>query len=437
MHRHCVAVLALCTIIAPLPGAAQAPTGTLIERVASAVDSAQAYAVFLPPQYSTERPWPVLLVLDPRGRAVLALELFREGAARLGWIVISAYGSRSDGPPDPNVQAVNAMLTAAQRLGADTARRYLAGFSGTARDALRFAVQLRGQVAGVIAVGGALRFELGGPETVFAKDQRFAYFGGAGDTDFNHEEVRRMGEAFRALQVPTRIELFEGPHRWPPADICAIALEWLELRAMLSGLRPVDSAWVRAHFARERLRVDMLERAGQWEPALRLAEEIVSDYVWWPGVDSVKRRAAVIREHPVMRDYENERLRLAERDARHGDELLETIGWVRRQQTLPSVTALSQRLQIRKLQDLAARGDSLEAASARRLLARTAVFLSFYLPRAYVSERAPERALRMFETARLIGPIEGDGCALLKEARELSGHPPPASLAAECGGIAR
>src|SRR5437867_7265281 len=75
-----------------------------------------------------------LFVLDPRARGVLGLALFRDAAARLGWIVMSSHNTLSDGPVEPNVAAMNAMLAWAQaRLAVDSARVYLAGFSGTAR----------------------------------------------------------------------------------------------------------------------------------------------------------------------------------------------------------------------------------------------------------------------------------------------------------------
>ena len=91
----------------------------------------------------------MLFVLDPRGRALLGLKLFQAAAARLGWVVLSSYNTLSDGPPEPNVNAVNAMLAWAQTHPAlDPTRLYLAGFSGTARAGLGFAVALRGHVAG-------------------------------------------------------------------------------------------------------------------------------------------------------------------------------------------------------------------------------------------------------------------------------------------------
>src|SRR2546427_5090778 len=259
--------------------AAQAPPGRLEEQVRSVTDSSQTFALYYPPGYSTERRWPVLFVLDPRGRALLALKLFQDRAARLGWVILSSYNTLSDGPPEPNVDAVNAMLAWARaHPSLDPSRVYLAGFSGTARAALGFAVALRGHVAGVIAVGGALGFSLGGPETAFAGDSTFAYFGSAGTRDFNYEEVLAMADRFRATRVPFRVVPFEGPHRWPPAEGCGDGLDWLELRAMLGGLRTMDSGWVRARLAGEVARAAELERLGLGEGARRLPEANAPDY---------------------------------------------------------------------------------------------------------------------------------------------------------------
>ncbi|NUO38099.1 MAG: hypothetical protein HOQ19_03010, partial [Gemmatimonadaceae bacterium] len=78
----------------PLPG-------RLIERDAVAGDSTQHVAAYVPSGYASAHPAPVLFVLDPRGRAPLALRLFAGGAERHGWIVVSSYNSASDTQTDP------------------------------------------------------------------------------------------------------------------------------------------------------------------------------------------------------------------------------------------------------------------------------------------------------------------------------------------------
>ena len=432
MRSWVLAAAGFVLLYAPC-AAGQAPPGRLEEKVRSATDTSQTFALYYPPGYSSARRWPALLVLDPRGRALLALKLFQDRAARLGWVILSSYNTLSDGPPEPNVDAVNAMLAWAQAdPSLDPTRLYLAGFSGTARAALGFAVALRGHVAGVIAVGGALGFTLGGPETAFAGDSAFAYFGSAGTRDFNYEEVLALADRFRATRVPFRVMPFEGPHSWPPAEVCGDALDWLELRAMLGGLRPIDSGWVRARLADDVARAAELERSGRWAEALRLDDAIARDYARWPEASEAAAKAAALRRSPVLIKYEAEARRLAERDLHQGVELPKIFAWARAQREPPTLEALADRLRIAELQRTAERGDSLEAASARRLLARVFVNLAFYEPRAYLANGAASRALRMLEAAVTIGPLQGEACPLLREALAAATADQAARLSDQC-----
>jgi predicted esterase len=418
-------VVAIACLSMAQAAAGQAPEGRLTERLTAAGDTSQAFALYLPPGYTRDRRWPIVFVLDPRGRALLALDLFRDAAAQLGWIVMSSYNTRSDGPPEPNLDAMDAMLRSAQdSLSVDPSRFYLAGFSGTARAVLKFAVALRGHVAGVFAAGGALGFELGGPETAFARDSTFAYFGAAGTGDFNYEEVVAMGDRFGRTLVPFRVVTFDGPHTWPPASICGDALQWFDLRAMRGGLRRVDSAWVSARLEVELARAGELEKRGKGQEALRLYEGISRDYGPWPGAGVASVRAATLRGSAAVERYQAKARRLAERDLEQAGDLQKVFEWARSQPEPPPTDALVRKLRIPELQEKLERGDSLEAASASRLLARIHVWLSFYEPRTYLERRMPERALSMVEAAVRIGPIRGEGCGLLRSALQATKRQP-------------
>jgi predicted esterase len=412
---------------------AQGPSGTLTERVTSVSDTSQMYALYLPPGYAANKRWPILFVLDPRGRALLALKLFQEGAARRGWIVMSSYNTLSDGPPEPNLNAMEAMLRSAQeRLSIDGSRLYLAGFSGTARAVLRFAVTLRGHVAGVVAVGGALGFELGGPETAFAGDSAFAFFGAAGARDFNYEEMLSMSERFGTTRVPFRFNDFEGPHSWPPDTICSEAVDWLELRAMRGGLRAVDSAWVLDRMKSELARAADLERHGQWAKALRLYQAIGRDYAPWPKALNATAQADALRNRTEMKRYNQEARRLADRDLQQAGDLQKILQWARSQRQAPAPETLIRKLHIPELQQEVARTDSLRAASASRLLARIFAWLAFYEPRSYLASGAPDRALSMFAAAIRIGRIQGESCGLLRSALRSATAEQQAALDGQC-----
>ena len=78
------------------------PAGRVIQRITARTDTAQRYALYLPSSFTRERQWPILFLLDPRGRALVPLQRFQPVAERLGYIAISSYNTLSDGPADPN-----------------------------------------------------------------------------------------------------------------------------------------------------------------------------------------------------------------------------------------------------------------------------------------------------------------------------------------------
>ncbi len=242
-----------------------------------------------------------------------------------------------------------------------------------------------------------------------------------------------MAERFGRTLVPFRVATFNGPHSWPPASICGDAVEWLELRAMRGGLRATDSAWVSARLETELSRAAELEQRGKWDEALRLYEGIARDYAPWPRAGLASTRAGALRQSPAVKRHQSEARRLAERDMEQAGDLQKTFAWARSQADPPGAETLVRKLRIPQLQEMAERGDSLEAASAPRLLARIHVWLSFYEPRTYIESRSPDRALSMFEAAVRIGPIQGEGCTLLRTVLSAASPEQQLRLRGQCG----
>ncbi len=93
------AVLAWLLLV-PVAGLAVAqqeafPPGEVVQQVACLAAPEFTYSLYLPGNYDSAKTWPILFIMDPRGRAPMALELFREGAERLGFILVSSYDTRS------------------------------------------------------------------------------------------------------------------------------------------------------------------------------------------------------------------------------------------------------------------------------------------------------------------------------------------------------
>jgi tetratricopeptide (TPR) repeat protein len=379
----------------------------VVGRIAAAPDPSQTYALYLPKAYDPATRWPVLYVMDPRGRALEGLEKFREGAERHGWIVVSSWNTESDGPPGPNARAMNALLADTRaRLAIDGRRLYLAGFSGTARAAWDFAESLRGAVAGIVSFGAGWP-----PGFAPGIDPPYDVFGGAGTTDFNYEEVLTLGPRLDRAGYVRRLEFYEGPHAWPPAAVCATAVEWLEIQAMRRGLRARDDAVVEAAWERELAHAHDLESAGRALEASEAFRAVATDYAGLRDVAAAAAEAERLARTGPARRALAARQRLLEQRRAYEDRFAAWVEQVRGPAAPPPLDSTIARLRLRRLRSEAAVGDD----AARRLLAYVRANTAFYLPRDFMTEGRPDRALAVLEVAGAIAP--GDPNTLLGVAR--------------------
>lgn len=389
-----------------------------MERVPAPGDSSHSSAVLLPSDYSASRRWPVLFVLDPRGRALPSLERFADAADRLGYIVVSSYDSRSDSSKEVNVAAINAMLaTAMRRFMIDTTRMYLAGFSGTARQMWDFAAELPRNIAGAIGFGAGLPNMNDNFAAAFEGRETFAFFGGAGEDDFNFIETKVFAEKVRGT-VAARFAEYAGPHAWPSAEVCAAALEWMHSRAMLGGKIAVDSAFVLGRIRAELDSARALERRAQPAKAAAAYQRVADDYPGWPDSREAKERSAALAATPAVRDYFAWSATLADAEQRQ-ETSLERALIVARLHSM-SAEQLLDGLEVERLKERAASGDSLQAPTARRLLARVQVALAFYEPRDHLARGNGRGALELLAAANRIAPLNGESCAMLVRARSLA-----------------
>lgn len=302
---------------APLRGQAPTPArGTVVERVAAAIDPSQSYALYLPSRWSPGARWPLLVVMDPNGQAAVPIERFRAAAERNGWIVASSWNTvaETDSALETNDRAVNTIVAdALERFGADSARLYFAGFSGTARYAWALTRRLeRGRVAGIIGVGAGLPQ----PPEVWLPQLRanhpFPFFSAAGATDYNLDEMTRLDTVLIATALPHRFAAFDGGHEWLPAELAGRALDWLQLQSMALGTAPRDTAWIDALYTAGLARCAELERAGALYDAWAGYHALVDDFLGLRDVSAAQTRGAELAQERAFR---------AQRDRRVADAL--------------------------------------------------------------------------------------------------------------------
>jgi dienelactone hydrolase len=408
--------------------------GSVVERVVSASDTSEAYAVYLPPGYTRDREWPVLFAMDPRGEAMTPIGLFRPAAERMGWIVVSSYNTASDVKESPNAKALGAMLEDAQRaLSVDGRRLYLTGFSGTAREAWYFAFRLPDNVAGVLGFGAGLPDESPFLRMRAGERPTFAFFGGAGDGDFNYDEVRTLVQRLGGTSIAHRFVAYAGPHNWGPGEVCTEAVEWMELQAVKRGIAQRPAAWQDSILSEAMQRAAARETAGDRVGALQRYRAVVVDFGESRDVGAAQAKVAALESDRGVRDEVQRDARQAVHDsalARRHHAVFEALNSDPR---LPALERLLHDISAEDLKRDAARtDDTLAALGARRLMASLIAYTTFYGPNGYLEKGDGARAILLLNVASALRPDSPGVCYAVATVHARLGHADEAFAKLDC-----
>lgn len=379
-------------------------TGKILEKIICAKDPAQTYALYLPSGYSASRAWPVIFCFDPGARGVLAVKRLQPAAEKYGYIVAASLTSRN-GPWDPNVDAAKAMIGDVDtHLHLDAKRVYLAGLSGGARVACQLAQA--GFARGVIACSAGFA---GGTENIPDKIG-FAVYGTAGFEDFNYKELKELDQALDARHATHHIAFFEGPHEWPPAPVLDGALEWLELQAMVAGVRPRDDAFVQRAWQAHVAALPAQTAGAVW----RANKELAADFKGLVDVSDAEKKAAQLVPTAEVKDYlKAERAQLAREESLANDISQRAMGGF--------VTTMQKKVaEVRQLAD--AKNNPDERRLAERVLAGAAMMAREGL-RSAIDQKDYETALALAETAIAVHPEVARNYFDLARVRALGGDP--------------
>ena len=445
MHTRLLSLVAVLVALARASVSGQEPvqgsadSGRLIERRVVTEDTTKSYAAYLPPGHHPGRRWPALVLMDPRGRALVPLERFRPAAAALGYVLLSSYDTSSDEATsgEDTREAVEAVLNDALDLFSLDLRRLVpVGFSGTARMAWLLALGAPEVFGAIIGFGGGIAPHVG---LLLAAGEAGApaFFGGAGTGDFNYGEMWRTDAALERAGSSPALVFFPGRHEWPPADLASAAVEWLEVGAQGRGLALADTAWIRALAERDLDAAEALERGGRAHDAMLRYRRLLATFEPAAGIAgealmasarAAARRLAESREVRKTTASLEEWLRWEA--GRH--RALEAVASRLEDPRIPSVRDLARTLDLDAVRRQAASPDTLAAQAARRILAGYLARARFYLPRHHLARGDAPRAIRSMELAHAIAPDSRAVCAAFLVLPETQRSRSP-DLTALCG----
>jgi hypothetical protein len=194
-------------------------------RVACAEYPAVSYDLYLPPDYSTNKPpLPLFITLNPNGGGMVGD--FLTQASELGIILVGIYESQDGQAMETRIDAFIAVWRdLRQRLHYNPAAVFVGGFSGGGWNAYDLAKVARPFVTGVLPIAGWLGNQYG-PTDRFLDDLLVARATGASDAgavSFLDPDA----DYLHSYGVLLRDWMFPGGHEMPLNQLARECLAWL------------------------------------------------------------------------------------------------------------------------------------------------------------------------------------------------------------------
>jgi len=276
------------------------PTGVVLPDVPEKSNPSQTFALYLPPAYAAAQRWPVIFAFDWAGRGKVPTELFYPAAAKRGYIVVGSNSSLNGSSKEALEAALALWKDTRARFSIDERQVYAAGFSGGVRNAFAFADQC-GCVQGVIAAGAGMPRPARPP-----RGMAYVVFMALGLYDRNYGELVTLEQELDELHVPNRLWRFDGDHQWPPAEVLAEGVDWLELEAMRQGRRPKDAAAIAELGAGALARGRADEKAGDVLSAYEEYRKSAEAFAGLADTAEFAGRAAALKGSPELQKAEKQ-----------------------------------------------------------------------------------------------------------------------------------
>lgn len=234
----------------------------------------ESFSIYLPRDFETDRPWPVIFIFDAQGRGSLATQLFRSIAEEQDYIIAASNENLTRDSLQVNLpKASRFMNKVLSSFPVDSNLVYTAGVGEGG--ALASAIPLiYNRIRGVMAVGE------GWVNTEFMVNSKpYMFSAVAGDEDYNLFTLSEIVAFFKKNNFPAEINFFEGKKdEWPNTFVLSNAVTGFTLQDLAQGLREKDPEFVDFLFENELETTEMLRRQRKYYQAFEKLKQIEEKY---------------------------------------------------------------------------------------------------------------------------------------------------------------
>ncbi|NKI33002.1 alpha/beta hydrolase [Croceivirga thetidis] len=259
----------------------------------------ETFALFLPENFENKGTWPLLVVIDEKGRGKKSLSTFSEAGKDKGYIMAASNAVNDSLSITENVQRMGRLFASLSALfPLNNNRVYVGGFDAGGRLANLMPIFFK-NLNGVISCGA----NFSNTELVDSKNP-FHFIGIVGLEDFDYINLRDNEAFFNKLKFDNNILLHEGGKVWPPKRQLSKALDYLKLRSMAKVYTEMDSIFIQGVLTESLNDVKTLISTNKFLLAHRELKEIQNAFRVLINTDSIEN---AIRELKRDKNYRSQK----------------------------------------------------------------------------------------------------------------------------------
>ena len=258
--------------------------------------SPDTFSLFLPTSFNTNQKWPILIVVDLKGRGEQALSMFTTAANSEGFILASPNNLSDSITLSKNMLNLgNMMKKVSEILPVNNDRVYSAGFFSGAQFASLVPLFIK-EVDGVISIGSSL------PNTeLLSTKSRFHFVGVVAREDFSFRDLIQSRKVLNQLKFENQLIVFDAVSKLPEQSHLLRAMRWLKLSDMAKGILPKDSVFIKNALAQDNEKIDELLKTNKLLLAEQLMGEMQSVYRLHANIDSVRNANKELKKQKEYR----------------------------------------------------------------------------------------------------------------------------------------
>ena len=268
----------------------------------------ETFAAYIPTTYNESEAWPIIFVMDMKGKGKDALYKFRSAAEKQKYLLVASNNLSDTLSISQNILvSTRLMKTAAEIFAISKGRVYMAGFGTGGKMAGITPFFVKG-IAGIISIGAPLNsglfMEFHGFST--RNKDKFSLIGVVGREDHYYTTMLQGRKTLDAINFSNDLLIHNGGKELQSPAFVERAVTRLNLIAMRKGLIEKDSSLVTQPYVEEYNDFRELMKNKRYPEAEVLLTSMIGAYQTIMSTDNLVRHKKEIKRDKVYKTQKRE-----------------------------------------------------------------------------------------------------------------------------------